>query len=125
MGEEIDEVTEKPQSMLTPKVRQVLLQTIESETKKALERGDDAYLMDLQNARKLVERGCWSVRRANPYLEHVAECVAEIRPHEGKLTLAETQELLKRCAEEWSRMPPEKRLEYRVKAGELGIYDFL
>ena len=111
--------------MLSDRAQQVLIRTIDRETKEALKRGDDALAVELQRAKKMVERGCWSVRRANPYLEHVAECIAEIRPHEGKLTLAETQELLKKCAEEWNKLPPEKRLEYKVKAGELGIYDFL
>jgi hypothetical protein len=125
MGEEIEEVISKPESMLTSKVKQALLQTIENETKKALEKGDNAYLIDLQNAKKLVEKGCWSVRRANPYLEHIAECIASTRPHEGKLTLEETQKLLRECAEKWRQLPENEKAKYRVLAGELGIYDFL
>jgi hypothetical protein len=125
MSEEIEEVISKPESMLTSKVKQALLQTIENETKKALEKGDNAYLIDLQNAKKLVEKGCWSVRRANPYLEHIAECIASTRPHEGKLTLEETQKLLRECAEKWRQLPENEKAKYRVLAGELGIYDFL
>jgi hypothetical protein len=125
MSEEIEEVISKPESMLTSKVKQALLQTIENETKKALEKGDNAYLIDLQNAKKLIEKGCWSVRRANPYLEHIAECIASTRPHEGKLTLEETQKLLRECAEKWRQLPENEKAKYRVLAGELGIYDFL
>lgn len=115
----------KPESMLSAKTRQILVEVINRETEKALKEGDDASAMELQRAHKLLERGCWSVRRANPYLEHIVECVAESKPHEGKLTLAETQELFKNCAEKWRQLPPEKKLEYKVLAGELGIYDYL
>jgi len=125
MSEEIEEVISKPESMLTSRVKQALLDTIEGETKKALEKGDNAYLIDLQNAKKLIEKGCWSVRRANPYLEHVAECIASTRPHEGKLTLEETQRLMRECAEKWRRLPENEKAKYRVLAGQLGIYDFL
>jgi len=123
--EEIVEVTEKPQSMLTPKVKQTLLETIEKETKKALEKGDNAYLIDLQNAKKLILRGAWKIRKANPYLEHIAECMATTRPHEGKLTLEETQRLMRECAEKWRQLPENEKAKYRVLAGQLGIYDFL
>jgi hypothetical protein len=125
MSEEIEEVISKPESMLTSRVKQALLDTIENETKKALEKGDNAYLIDLQNAKKLIEKGCWSVRRANPYLEHIAECIASTRPHEGKLTLEETQRLMRKCAEKWRQLPENEKAKYRVLAGELGIYDFL
>jgi hypothetical protein len=125
MSEEIEEVISKPDSMLTPKVKQTLFDTIESETKKALEKGDNAYLIDLQNAKKLIEKGCWSVRRANPYLEHVAECMATTRPHEGKLTLEETQKLMRECAEKWRQLPENEKAKYRVLAGQLNVYDYL
>jgi len=125
MSEEMEEVTAKPPSMLNPKVRQVLLETIKRETDKALEEGNHAYAMELQNARKLVEKGCWSVRRANPYLEHIAECIASTRPHEGKLTLEETQRLMRECAEKWRQLPENEKAKYRVLAGQLDIYDFL
>jgi hypothetical protein len=125
MSEEIEEVISKPESMLTPKVKQALLDTIESETKKALEKGDNAYLIDLQNAKKLILRGAWKIRKANPYLEHVAECMATTRPHEGKLTLEETQKLMRECAEKWRQLPESEKAKYRVLAGQLGIYDFL
>ena len=125
MSEEIEEVISKPESMLTPKVKQALLGTIESETKKALEKGDNAYLIDLQNAKKLILRGAWKIRKANPYLEHIAECMATTRPHEGKLTLEETQRLMRECAEKWRQLPENEKAKYRVLAGQLGIYDFL
>jgi len=125
VSEEIEEVISKPESMLTPKVKQALLGTIESETKKALEKGDNAYLIDLQNAKKLILRGAWKIRKANPYLEHIAECMATTRPHEGKLTLEETQRLMRECAEKWRQLPESEKAKYRVLAGQLGIYDFL
>jgi hypothetical protein len=125
MSEEIEEILEKPESMLTARVKQVLLETIKEESKKALEAGDDAYLMDLQNARKLIEKGAWKVRRANPYLVHIAHCIAETKPHEGKLTLEETQRLLRQCAEKWRALPEGEKARYRVLAGELAIYDYL
>jgi hypothetical protein len=125
MSEEIEEVISKPESMLTPKVKQALLETIENETKKALEKGDNAYLIDLQNAKKLILRGAWKLRRANPYLAFVAECVPTTKPHQGKLTLEETQKLLRECAQKWRQLPENEKAKYRVLAGQLGIYDFL
>ncbi len=127
MGEnkELEEVLTKPESMLSAKVQQALLETIKRETEKALKEGDYAYAADLQNARKLIEKGCWSVRKANPYLEYVAECISATRPHKGKLTLEETQKLLKECGEKWRKLSPEEKAKYKALAGQLGIYDFL
>lgn len=125
MSEELAEILEKPQSLLTSKVKQALLETIEAETKKALEKGDDAYLIDLQNARKLIEKGAWKIRRANPYLAFVAECVPTMKPHEGKLTLEETQKLLRECAQKWQQLPETEKAKYRVLAGKLSLYDYL
>jgi hypothetical protein len=125
MSEEIEEVISKPESMLTPKVKQVLLEKIKSETEKALEEGNHAYAMELQNAKKLILRGAWKLRRANPYLAFVAECVPTTKPHQGKLTLEETQRLMRECAEKWRQLPENEKAKYRVLAGQLGIYDFL
>ena len=124
MSGDVEEALEKPQSMLSPKVKQVLLDVIEMESKKALEEGDQAYLIDLQNAKKLILRGAWKVRKSNPYLLFVSECIAESRP-QGRLTLEETQRLLKSCAEKWRGLSKEKKREYEVRAGELAVYDYL
>lgn len=120
MSEEIEEVISKPESMLSAKTKQVLIEAINEETEKALKEGDDAGAMELQNAKKLVERGCWSVRESNPYLEYMGECLLG----QGG-TLKDTQEAMKKCAEEWDKLPAEKKAEYKVRAGKLGIYDFL
>ena len=125
VSEEIEDIATKPDSMLNPKVQQVLLETIKRETEKALEEGNHAYAMELQNAKKLILRGAWKIRKANPYLEHIAECMATTRPHEGKLTLEETQKLMRECAEKWRQLPESEKAKYRVLAGQLGIYDFL
>jgi ElaB/YqjD/DUF883 family membrane-anchored ribosome-binding protein len=125
MSEDLEEVFEKPESMLSAKTKQALLETIKSETEKALKQGDYAYAADLQNARKLIEKGAWKLRRANPYLAFVAECVPTTKPHQGKLTLEETQKLMRECAEKWRQLPENEKAKYRVLAGQLGIYDFL
>ena len=121
---DVEEVLEKPQSMLSPRVKQVLLEVIEREERRALEEGDHAYLIDLQNAKKLILRGAWKVRKSNPYLLFVSECIAENRP-EGKMTLEEAQRLFKSCAEKWRGLSKEKKREYEVRAGELMVYDYL
>jgi len=125
MSEDLEEVFEKPESMLSAKTKQALLQTIKSETEKALKQGDYAYAADLQNARKLIEKGAWKIRKANPYLEHIAECMATTRPHEGKLTLEETQRLMRECAEKWRQLPENEKAKYRVLTGQLNVYDYL
>ena len=116
----VEEVLEKPQSMLSAKVQQALLETIKSETEKALKEGDNAYLIELQNAQKLLQRGCWSVRKANPFLVHMEQCL----PGKGG-DLKTTQEAMKECSEKWRKLPIEKKKELDVQAGELAIYDYL
>jgi len=123
-GEEIQEVIQKPESMLSPKVQQILIEVVDRETEKALKDGDHAYAMELQRAKKLVERGCWSVRKANPYLDFVSDCVAESKPNE-KLNLTQTQELLRGCSLKWKDLPLEKRREYEARAKGLAVYDYL
>lgn len=125
MSEEIEKVISKPESMLTQKVKQTLLETIESETEKALKENDYAYASDLQNAKKLILKGAWKIRKANPYLAFVAECIPTTRPHEGKLTLEETQKLMRECAEKWRQLPENEKAKYRVLAGQLSLYDYV
>lgn len=116
---------DKPESMLAPEVRQLLAETIDAKLEQALKEGNHELASELQRARKLVLRGCWSVRRANPYLEFVGECVAMSKPHGGKLTLEETQRLMRECAAKWNALPENEKARYRTLAGELGIYDYL
>jgi hypothetical protein len=125
MGEEekIEEIVEKPQSMLSPRVKQALVEFINEESKRATEQGDTALLMDLQNAKKLILNGCWSVRRSNPYLVFMGECVSS-SAKEAK-TLEETQRAFKECAEKWKCLKPEDKAKYSVLAGELAVYDYL
>ena len=124
MEEEIQEVVEKPESMLSPKVQQILIEVVDRETEKALKEGNDAHAMELQRAKKLLRRGCWSIRRANPYLKFVSDCITESKP-QGKLNLAQTQELLKTCALNWKELPPQKRRDYEARAKGLAVYDYL
>ena len=117
---EIEHLQQKPQSLLSAAVKQVLLETIEKESKRALEQGETAYLIDLQNAKKLLQRGAWSVRKDNPYLYFMQECLL------GKGgTLEETQKAMRECAEKWRELTTEKKVEYETKAKGLAIYDFL
>jgi hypothetical protein len=120
MSEEIEEVISKPESMLTPKVKQVLLETIKSETEKAMKENDTAYLVDLQNAKKLIQRGAWKIRKANAYLVHMERCLLG---HGG--TLKDTQEAMKKCAEEWRKLSENEKKRLEIEAGELGIYDYV
>lgn len=114
--EEIREVAQKPESMLSPKVQQVLVEVVDKETEKALREGNDAYAMELQNAKKLVKKGCWSVRKANPFLEFMGDCL------KGKGgDLKATQEAMQQCALTWSKLPPEKK----KGTEELAVYDYL
>ena len=116
----IEEVLQKPQSMLSPQVKQVLLETIEKESKRATEKDDNAYLIDLQNARKLLQRGCWSIRKANPFLVHMEQCLL------GKGgTLKDTQEAMRECSEKWRELPKETKRKLEVIAGKLAVYDYL
>jgi len=106
--------------MLTSRVKQLLVETIKKETEKALKEGDDAYLIDLQNARKLILKGAWKVRKDNPYLYFMEECLL------GKGgTLRDTQEAMQECALAWRELPIEKRREYEARAKGKAVYDYL
>jgi len=74
--------------------------------------------MELQRAKKLLKRGCWSIRKANPFLDHMRSCL------KGKGgTLKATQQAMKECSEKWRKLPPEKKK--RVPEDALAIYDYL
>jgi len=116
--EKTAEALERPDSLLTPRVRKVLLDTLRSELDKAVETGDDAYMVELQKARKLVNKGCWTVRTANPYIEFMQHCML------GKSngTLESTQQAMKQCAEEWRNLPEDQK---KTLKKEKRIYDYL
>lgn len=117
--EEIEEVAEKPRSMLSEKTKRALSEAIDKLLREALNRGEHAYAIELQRAKKLIEHGCWSIRKDNPYLYFMSECLA------GKGgTLEQTQKAMKECALKWRQLPPEKRKEYEVKAKGLAVYDY-
>lgn len=113
-----------PRSALSPRAKRALLDAIEGESKRALEEGDDGYLVELQRAKRLIMRGAWKVRRANPYIAFMRECMASSRPREGRLTLVELQRLFKECAERWRQLPESEKGKYRALAGELAVYDY-
>ncbi|MEM4429671.1 MAG: HMG-box domain-containing protein [Thermofilaceae archaeon] len=115
---------EGPRSALSQRVKRVLVEAIEEESKKALEEGDDDYLVELQRAKRLILRGAWKVRRANPYLAFMEECMVSSRPREGRLTLEEVQRLFKECAAKWRQLPEPEKDKYRALAGELAVYDY-
>lgn len=121
MGEEeIEELMEKPESMLSAKVQQVLIQVINSQTEKALKQGDNALAMELQRAKKLLKKGCWTVRKSNPFIYFLSDCL------KGKGgNLKATQEAMQKCSIDWKKLSEQKKREYRAKAGKLGIYDYL
>ncbi|MEM2191267.1 MAG: HMG-box domain-containing protein [Archaeoglobaceae archaeon] len=115
---------EEVQSMLSPKVKKILLKVIDEETEKAIKENDMNYLTDLQNAKKLILRGAWKTRKANPYLLFTQQCMLSNKP-QRKLTLKEVQELMKECAEKWRQLPESEKKKYKVLAGEVMVYDYL
>ena len=118
--EKLKEVTEKPESMLSERTKSFLAGVIDGELKRALESGDYAYAVELQRAKKLLERGCWSMRKDNPYLYFMEECL------KGKGgSLESTQTAMRECALKWKELPPEKRREYEAKAKGQAVYDYL
>jgi len=118
--EEIEDVVSKPESMLGARVKQVLIETIDKQTDKALKEGQNAYAMELQRAKKLVQKGCWSLRKANPFLEHMSEC---LKGQGGNLEA--TQKTMQACSLKWNKLPPKKKREYEERAKGQAIYDFL
>lgn len=118
--EELSEIVDKPDSLLSERVKQVLLEAIRREEEKALEIGDDEYLVELQKAKKLVNKGCWTIRRDNPYLHFMRQCLIG----QGG-TLEDTQEAMRRCAEKWRNLTEEERERYRAEAKGKVIYDYL
>jgi len=114
---EIKDLQQRPQSMLNPTVQQTLIRLINGEIEKAIKQGQDELASEFARAKKLVKKGCWSVRKANPFLEHMSECL------NGKGgDLKATQEAMQECSIKWNELPPEKK---RGKREDLAIYDYL
>ncbi len=117
---EKEEEKGKPESLLSPQARQILTEVINAKVERALEEGNYALASELQRAKKLVERGCWSIRNDNPYLYFMAQCLL------GKGgTLKDTQEAMKKCGEEWKKLPENEKAKYRAQAKGLAVYDYL
>lgn len=105
-----------PESMLPKRVQQLLEETLNKALDEAIKTDDMAQATDLQRAKKLVHRGCYTIRKENPYIGFMGECLLE----KGG-TLEDTQKAMKECAEKWSQLPEDKK---KGKEG-LAAYDYL
>jgi len=113
-------VKEKPESLLDPQVKRTLVQVCDQEIKAALDQGEEDKASSFARARKLVERGCWSIRKSNPYLVHMEKCLTS----KGG-SLEATQAAMIKCAREWKKLAPAERKKYEAEISELDVYDFL
>jgi len=104
--------------MLDPRVKEFLLKGIDQEIQKALDQGDDQLAAEYGAARKLIRRGCWTLRNFNPYIGFTEKCLVSTKGQ----TLKETQERMKECAEEWNKLTPEEKERYRKQKKD--VYDF-
>lgn len=119
----MSEQPERPPSMLNPRTKALLLDFIKQESKKAFEKGDFELMADLENARKLISDGCWTVRRPNPYILFMSECLKEQELNGSDLS--QTQIAFRECSIKWKNLPKNEKEKYRKKAGELDVYDYL
>jgi len=111
-------MTEKPESLLSKQVKQVIIDKINEEIQKAIKAGEDEKISEFARAKKLIQKGCWTVRKKNPYIEFMSRCM---KGSGG--TLEETQKAMQRCALKWKNLPEEERKKFETR--ELDIYDYL
>lgn len=110
---------EKPESMVSAEVKQFLTAKIDKQIEQALKEGNDSLASEYAHTKKLIKKGCWTVRKANKYLSYMAECML------GKGgSLEETQKAMRECGEKWSQLPEEQRKKL-LQTKEQEAYDYL
>lgn len=110
----------KPESMLPKKIQEILEEALNKKLDEAIKGDNMDEAAELQRAKKLIHRGCWTVRNDNPYLYFMEQCLL----NKGG-TLKDTQETMRKCAENWKQLPTEKRREFEALAKGLAVYDYL
>lgn len=105
---------------LDPKVKKKLSAFIEEETRRAVEKKDLEYASKLQEAKRLVERGTAKVRKVNPYIKFMGECLLKQKV-KGQDQEA-TRKAMIDCGGEWNKLSEDEKK--RWKLGEFDVYDY-
>ena len=74
---------------------------------------------EISKARRLINRGAWKVRRANPYARFLSECLRENKEGDG---LKGAQEAMRKCAIKWRNMSEEEKRKYM--SDETWLYEY-
>ena len=107
-------------SLLDPKVKKKLFQFIDKETEKALEKKDMEQVSNLQEAKRLISRGATKIRKANPYVKFMTQCIADQNVKGG--SIEDTHEAMKRCALDWSKLTEQEKKKWRL--GDFDVFDY-
>lgn len=108
----------RPESMLGATTKKVLIEVIDRELEKSIREGNTAQASELQRAKKLINKGCWSIRAYNPFIGYMEECLLG-----QKGDLKTTQEAMKHCSEKWSELSDAEKLKYKTQKND--VYDYL
>ncbi len=104
-------------SILDPKVKKQLLQFIKEETQKALGKKDMNHVSNLQKAKRLITREAVKIRKSNPYVTFMAECM------KGKGgTREDTHKAMKKCSLDWNKLSEKERKKWKL--GDFDVYDY-
>jgi hypothetical protein len=107
-------------STLNPKVKKKLFEFIEEETKKALEKNDMEHVSSLQEAKRLISRGATKIRKANPYVKFMTECITAQNVKGG--STEDTHGAMQKCSLKWNRLSEEEKKKWRLR--KFDAYDY-
>ncbi len=96
-----------------------LMKEIEERRKVALKAGDIDKVREYNEILALLRYKGGIIKRPNPYLEFMSECISNEVPKNGKHSLGETQEAFKKCVLKWNQMDEKRKEAYRRK----GVYE--
>jgi len=103
------------ESIISGEVQRLLIKQIDEKTEQALKEDNTEMVKQLSHAKKLIKRGYWTVRKANPYTAFLETCLSGKK--EG---LEESQQKMKQCAEEWRNQPKKDKPNEK-----LNVIDYL
>lgn len=101
-------------SILDSKVKKELVDFIDQKVEEALKADDVDHASNLQEAKRLIERGAAKVRKENPYANWLGDCIPK-QENKGR-------EAMGKCALQWNKLGENEKKKWGK--GELEVYDY-
>lgn len=94
--------------VVKPRAKKALVEFINGEVKKASASGDTDFVEELQGAKRLLLRGATKVRKENPYVRFMGQCMVGTKGE----TKAETMQRMRECSEKWKGLSEAEKKKY-------------